>query len=145
MTSPPADAAVAAVIATYPEEVQARILAIRALIFRTAEQIPAIGPLTEALRWGQPSYLPATSRRGTTIRLAWNRLHPHTYSMYVHCQTSLVDTYATLYPDVFQLIGNREIRLNADQTIPTEELSHCIELALTYHLTRQSPPRHHQS
>jgi hypothetical protein len=65
--------------------------------------------------------------------------------MYVHCQTSLVDTYATLYPDVFQLIGNREIRLNADQTIPTEELSHCIELALTYHLTRQSPPRHHQS
>jgi len=55
MTSPPTDAAVAAVIGTYPEDVQARILAIRALIFRTAEQIPAIGPLTEALRWGQPS------------------------------------------------------------------------------------------
>jgi len=77
------------------------------LIFRTAEHIPAVGPLTEALRCGQPSYLTATSRSGTTIRLGWNRLRPHAYSMYVHCRTNLVNTFDTLYPDVFQLIGNR--------------------------------------
>jgi len=148
VTSRFTDAAVAAVIASYPENVRARVMTVRALIFRTAEHIPAVGPLTEALRWGQPSYLTATSRSGTTIRLGWNRLRPHTYSMYVHCRTNLVDTFDTLYPEVFQLIGNREIRFNADQAIPTDELSHCIELAMTYHLTHRSPPRsptdHHQ-
>ena len=27
-----------------------------------------------------------------------------------------------------------------DQAIPTDELSHCIELAMTYHLTPIAPP-----
>jgi len=83
-----------------------------------------------------------------TLTLGWNRLRPQAYSMYVHCRTNLVNTFDTLYPDVFQLIGNRQIRFNADQAIPTDELSHCIELAMTYHLTHRSPPRnptdHHQ-
>jgi hypothetical protein len=138
MTDQPADAAVAAVIATYPEEIQARVLALRALIFRTAEQIPAIGPLAETLKWGQPSYRPAMTGSGTTIRLGWNRLHPRAYSLYVHCRTDLIDTFDLLYPDLFQLIGAREIRFDAGEAIPTDELSHCIELALTYHLTRRS-------
>jgi hypothetical protein len=138
MTSRPTDAAVAAVIATYPADIQPRVLAIRALILRTAEENPTVGPLTETLRWGQPSYLPTTPRIGTTIRLGWDQRHPHTYSMYVHCQTSLVDAFGTWHPHVFDLIDNREIRFNADQAVPTDELGHCIELALTYHLARRS-------
>ncbi|MEV4510205.1 DUF1801 domain-containing protein [Dactylosporangium sp. NPDC049525] len=134
MTDRPVDAAVAAVVATYPGDVRAGVLAVRALILHTAGQLPAVGPLTEALRWGQPSYLPATSRSGTTIRLGWHRPQPHTFSLYVHCQTTLIETFATLYPDVFDLIGNREIRFATDRPLPTDELRHCIELALTYHL-----------
>jgi Domain of unknown function (DU1801) len=137
MTSPFSDAAVAAVIATYPEDIRPGVMAVRRLIFHTAEHTPAVGPLTEALRWGQPSYLTATSRSGTTIRLGWNRLRPHAYSMYVHCRTNLIDTFDTLYPDAFQLVGKREIRFDPHRAVPTDELSHCIELALTYHLTRR--------
>jgi hypothetical protein len=139
VTGPLTDAAVAAVIATYPEDVQARVLAVRAIIFRTAERIPAVGRLTEGLRWGQPSYLTATSRSGTTIRLGWNRPYPRTYSVFVHCRTNLIDTFDMLYPDVFRLIGNREIRFDVDEAIPIDELSHCIGLAMTYHLTPRSP------
>jgi hypothetical protein len=59
-----------------------------------------------------------------------------TYSMYVHCRTNLIDTFNTLDPDAFQLPGKRQI-LSTRTAIPTDELSHCIELALTYHLTHR--------
>jgi hypothetical protein len=79
MSTPFADAAVAAILATYPDDVRSRVMAVRALIFDTAERIPAIGPLTETLRWGQPSYLTTAPRTGTTIRLGHHRLKPHPF------------------------------------------------------------------
>lgn len=53
---------------SYPKEVAERLLRIRCIIFRTAEQAE-ISDLQETLEWGQPSYL---SKIGSTIRYDWS-------------------------------------------------------------------------
>jgi hypothetical protein len=53
---------------SYPKEVAERLLRIRCIIFRTAEQAE-ISDLQETLKWGQPSYL---SKIGSTIRYDWS-------------------------------------------------------------------------
>lgn len=60
-TRPFADPAVKAVFDAYPRSMRADLLALRALIFEAAAH-PAIGPLVETLKWGQPAYLPTTPR-----------------------------------------------------------------------------------
>lgn len=129
-----ADPDVAAVFGSYPDAIAAQLLAIRALIFETAGLTAGVGPLTEALRWGQPSYLTLSPKTGTMIRLGWHPARPGAWSMFVHCGTSLVGTAGALYPEKFQLIGKREIRFDQDHPVPATELSHIITLALTYHL-----------
>jgi len=64
-----ANADVAAVFRAYPAPLRARLLALRRLIFDTAAETDGVGPLDETLKWGQPSYLTAASRSGTTIRI----------------------------------------------------------------------------
>jgi Domain of unknown function (DU1801) len=134
MTAEIADRDVAAVFGSYPETIAAELLAIRELIFETARLTPGIGPLTEALRWGQPSYLTAAPRTGTMIRLGWHPARPGAWSVFVHCGTSLIGSAGALYPGLFQLVGKREIRFDDRHPVPATELSHIITLALTYHL-----------
>jgi hypothetical protein len=134
VTAEIADRDVAAVFGSFPGAIAANLLAIRALIFETARHTPGVGPLTEALRWGQPSYLTMSPKTGTMIRLGWHPARPDAASMYVHCGTSLIGTIGALYPGVFQLIGRREIRFDDQHPVPATELSHIITLALTYYL-----------
>ena len=56
--------AVDAVFGAYPKPVKAKLLALRRLIFDTADTTEGVGALEEALKWGQPSYLTAESRSG---------------------------------------------------------------------------------
>ncbi len=127
----------AAVFAAYPKRTQAKLLALRKLILETAEKTPGVGTLDETLKWGQPSYLTAETRSGSTIRI--DRVKPETgvteerYALYVHCQTTLVSTFRQLYRDELSFGGNRGILLDADQPLPKAALRHCIALALTYH------------
>ena len=67
----PAD--VAAAFATFPAAVRGRLLDVRRVIFATAEELEGVGPLTEALKWGEPAYLTAASKSGSTIRLGRSR------------------------------------------------------------------------
>ncbi len=73
MKGPPMDAiqelAVQAVFATYPNPLRARLLALPQLIFDVARENQAIGPLQETLKGGQPSYLIAQSKSGSTLRI----------------------------------------------------------------------------
>jgi hypothetical protein len=132
-----ADPAVAAVFDAYPARTQAKLLALRKLILETAAKTPGVGPLTETLKWGQPSYLTAETRSGSTIRI--DRVKPGTgddrerYAVYVHCQTTLVSTFRQLYRDELSFGGNRSILLETDRPLPKAALRHCIALALTYH------------
>ena len=132
MNPPAPGGAVGAVFESYPENVRTKLLAVRDLIFSTAASMTTVGPLTETLKWGEPAYLTEQSRSGSTIRLGWKASAPGQYAIYFNCQTSLVDTFRTLHPElVFE--GNRALLLAVDDDIPVASLDHCIELALTYH------------
>lgn len=128
-----ADPAVAAVFKAYPAEMRRRLLALRALVFDVAAKTEGVGRLTEALKWGQPSYLTEETKSGTTVRI--DRLKKGDgYALYVHCQSGLVPRFRALYPDTFRYEGKRALLFETDARLPVSELRHCIALALTHHL-----------
>lgn len=128
-----ADPAVAAVFAACPAGARKRLLALRELVFDVAAKTEGVGPLTETLKWGQPSYLTEGTKRGTTVRI--DRLKKGDgYALYVHCQSGLVAKFRELYPDTFRYEGKRALLFDTDARLPLPELRHCIALALTHHL-----------
>lgn len=129
---------VEAVFNAYPPAVREKLLGLRRLIFDTALATEGVGPLQETLKWGQPSYLTARTKTGTTIRIDHVGSVPGRFAMYVHCQTNLVATFRELYPDVLSYEGDRAIVFDRDDEIPEEILRHCIALALTYHLRKRA-------
>ena len=98
-----------------------------------------VGPLSETLKWGQPAYLTAESGSGTTVRIDRLKNRDDGYAIYFHCQSGLVDTFRTIYPDTFTYEGNRAIVLGAKDRVPVRALGHCIGLALTHHLRKKNP------
>jgi hypothetical protein len=131
------DPAVDAVFSAYPKPLKAKLLALRDLILDTAKTTKGVGALQEALKWGQPSYLTAETKSGSTIRIDRVKPSADQYAVYFHCQTDLVATFRELYPTEFGYGGNRSIILNAEDDIPEPELRHCVALALTYHLNKR--------
>ena len=61
--------AVEQVFRGYPNELRAKLMRLRQLIFEAAAGLEGVGPLDETLKWGQPSYLTSQSKSGTTIRV----------------------------------------------------------------------------
>ena len=127
------NAVVARVFAAYPPKMRRKLMILRQLIFDTAAEIDGVGEIEETLKWGEPAYVTAKSGSGSTVRIDWKKSKPSQYAMYFHCQTKLVDTFRTLFPDDFRYEGNRAIIFGADDAVPVEELSLCIAAALTYH------------
>jgi hypothetical protein len=126
---------VAAVFSSYPTRVRTKLLALRRLILDTARNTHGVGPLEETLKRGQVSYLTSESRSGTTIRIDRVKAAPDRYALYFHCQTNLVETFRELYPELVYG-GNRCILLDAAEKMPKDALSHCVALALTYHVNK---------
>jgi hypothetical protein len=133
--------AVEAVFRAYPAPVMANLLALRRLILDTAKTTTGVGALKETLKWGQPSYLTAETKSGSTIRIDQVKSAANQYAVYFHCQTDLVATFRELYPREFSFGGNRSILLNAGDEIDQPALRHCLALALTYHLNKRKPAR----
>ena len=129
VTLPKPPAAVKAVYDAYPKQARDQLLKLRTLVYETAASLPETGPVTETLKWGEPSYL---NKAGTTIRLAWSDKRPDVIGLFVNCQTTLLDEWRAHYSDMLDLIGNREIRLTLGAPLPLEPLRHCIAMALTY-------------
>lgn len=132
------DAGVAAVFKAYPPGLRARLVALRELVFDTASRTAGVGRLSEALKWGQPSYLTAESGSGTTVRIDRLKNRDDGYAIYFHCQSGLVDQFRELYPDTFTYEGNRAIVFDAKDRLPVRALGHCIGLALTHHLRKKT-------
>lgn len=137
------DPAVKAVFDAYPPAPRADLLALRALILDTAATTDGVGPLVETLKWGQPAYLPARPRVGTTVRIDALRDRPDGYALFVHCQSRLTDTFRQLYPGQFTFDGNRALLFTAGQPRADDALKHCIALALTHHLRKRRPKTGH--
>lgn len=124
---------VAGVFARYPPVVRRKMLALRALIFDTAAATPGVGKLEETLKWGEPAYLTTESGSGSTIRIDWKVKTPDRYAMYFNCQTTLVDTFRTLFPRDLRFEGNRAIILAVGDRLRVKDLQFCVAAALTYH------------
>lgn len=118
----------------FPIAARDRLLEIRALILAAAEATET-APLTEALKWGQPAYLPAR-KHGTTIRLGL--ANPETCALYVHCQTTLVDSYRQLFPTEFQYQTTRAVLIPTSGGYAAEALQQIAAMALTYHRDKAS-------
>ena len=80
---------VEAAFAAYDAELRQQLLDCRDLVFQVAAENSNIGPITETLKWGQPSYLTATTGAGTTPRLAASSDGQPT--LFVHCGTDLIE------------------------------------------------------
>lgn len=117
---------------TYPPAARAILLRLRDLVFETADGLEGVGPLTETLKWGEPSYLTEATKSGTTLRLAPSK-DGEGVSLFVNCRTTLVDEWRARFGDDLTLIGARELRLDLASPVPDAILRQCIAMALTYH------------
>ena len=133
MTSPAPPAPVAETLAGYPAELGRRLMEIRALIFDEAAQNPAIGPVQECLKWGEPAYLTPVTGSGSTLRLGPVRDQPDMAGLFVNCRTLLVDRFRTELPDAFRYRGDRAVLVPLDGALKETEMRRIIGLGLTYH------------
>jgi len=132
------DADVKAAFAAYPASVKADLLRLRDLVFDVAANTEGVGPLQETLKWRQPSHLTPQSKSGSTIRLDAIARQPGRYALYFHCQSGLVDHFRALYPDKFKFEGKRALLFETGKKLPEKPLRHCIALALTHHLRKNT-------
>ncbi|NND70559.1 MAG: DUF1801 domain-containing protein [Rhodothermales bacterium] len=129
---------VKAKFASYPPTLRKRLFALRRLIIDTAATTEGVGPIEEALRWGEPSYLTTQTKSGSTIRIGIVKGADDMYAIFFNCNTTLVETFRQIYPDLFNFSGNRAIHFHVDDTVPEDELRHCIALAQCYHLDKKT-------
>lgn len=125
-------AAVAKTFESYPPQIREKLLTLRELIYRTAVETDGVADLEETLKWGEPAYL-TTNKSGSTIRLGWKKSAPSQFALYFHCQTNLIETFRTLFPNEFKFEGNRAILFDEEAPLPMDSLAFCIAAALTYH------------
>jgi len=129
MTMP---ANVSDVFATMPEPARRVLMDVRDRIFAIAAETE-VGPLTETLKWGQPSYLTEATKAGTTLRLGLTK--GGQAAVFFTCHTRLVDGFRADFPDALTYLGNRGIQLDASVDWPA--LDHCLARALTYHRAKR--------
>jgi hypothetical protein len=140
--TPFANAAVARAFEAYPAPMRRQLLALRELIFRTAAATDGVGELEETLKWGEPAYLTSQTGSGSTLRIDWKKAKPTEYAMYFNCQTTLVETFKTLFPHEFVYEGRRAIVFKASEPVPADALAFCVAAALTYHRNRKGRAKH---
>lgn len=132
----PSATAVRAVFDAYDPKLREQLLMLRQMILDVAASIPDVGPIEETLKWGQPSFLTSRIKSGTTLRVDRLSKTDHRPALFVSCQTDLIDSFKTIYPNRFAYHGKRAIVLDFERPIHEEALRHCIALALTYKLRK---------
>ena len=131
------NAEVAAKFNAYPPNIRPKLLALRELVFATAAATEGAGDIEETLKWGEPAYV-TRNKSGSTVRIDWKAKNPDHYAMYFNCQTNLVETFRTLFPNDFKFEGNRALVFSLENELPEDSLSMCIAASLTYHLKQRN-------
>jgi len=119
-----------------PKNIKSKLLMLRELIFKIADEYSEIGTIEETIKWESPSYLTHSPKSGTTIRLSNIPANKDKYAISVHCQTSLISEFKEVFPEL-TYDGNRSIILDINEKLPTETLERFIYLALTYHYRKK--------
>jgi len=122
---------VAAVFDAIDPPRRAALIRLRALVLEAAAD--AAVQISETLKWGEPAYLPAKPRVGTTVRLNALKGSADGYALFLNCKTTLLEQYRHLYPEAFGYDGQRGVLLTTAREPDAAALKHCITLALTYH------------
>lgn len=128
------DAAVQAVFEGFTPEHRAALMALRALIFDVAAQTDGIGELVETLKWGQPAYLTAKPKTGSTIRLGVPKKGG--FAMFTHCQSTLIKDFSEQFGTEFTFDGNRAVLFEDGASVPEDPMRILIAPALTYHKSK---------
>ena len=121
---------------SYPNHIKPKMENLRSLIYEVAKSTDGVGEIEETLKWGEPSYLTSQTKSGTTIRIDWKPKNPDQIGVYVNCQTTLVNSFRTLFLDELKFEGNRAIYFPVGKAIPRKQLMICIAMALRYHLDK---------
>jgi Domain of unknown function (DU1801) len=127
----PMDPTVGAEFDAAPTPARLGMLALRSLILSVAEGLPQVGPVTEALRWGEPAYLTPVSRSGSTIRIGAPKAGG--FALYCNCRTSLIADFRNLMGSAYRYEGNRAVLFETVDDIHPEKLGLLISHALTWH------------
>ncbi len=114
---------------SYSEPLKRLFGEVRNLILAIGRETAVVGPLSETLRWGQPSFLTEETGSGTTIRV--DRFDNDALAVFVNCQTTLISDARTYFPEL-TFSKNRAIVLGVNEEVPYAQLSAFLELALTY-------------
>jgi hypothetical protein len=125
------DQKVRAVFDAAPAPARAGMLALRQLIFDVAAGLPQVGPVEEALCWGEPAYLTPVTRSGSTIRVGAPKAGG--FALYCHCQTSLIADFRDLMGSTFRYEGNRAVLFRDVEDIHPDKLALLVARALTWH------------
>ena len=118
------------VFKNYPDNVRNEMKYLRKLIEETAKKTEGITKLEETLKWGEPAFL---AKHGSTFRIDWKSKTPDQYAIYFQCSSRLVETFKTVFGNIFTYEGKRAIIFKLNESIPSNELKECIKAALTYH------------
>ncbi|GAB5410560.1 MAG: DUF1801 domain-containing protein [Balneolaceae bacterium] len=121
---------------SYPDHIKPKMNELRELIYEVASSTEGVGEIEETLKWSEPAYLTKKPKSGTTIRMDWKERSPDEIGIYVNCNTSLVESYRTMFSDELMFEGSRAILIRVDEPIPKEPLLICIQMALRYHLDK---------
>ncbi|WDR04055.1 DUF1801 domain-containing protein [Devosia algicola] len=132
---------VAGVLEGFPGPVRTRLMQVRAMIFSVAAETPGVGALTETLKWGEPAYLTAATKSGSTIRLGWPKDRPDCVAVYFICTTNLVATFRDIFATELEYAGERAVLLPIKGVWAEGALRHCIGMALTYHKAKAGAGR----
>jgi hypothetical protein len=106
------------------------------MIFDVATRLPEVGRITETLRWGEPAYLTAETRSGSTLRLGAPRSGG--FALYCNCQTSLIADFRDLAGARARISGNRAVLFAGVDDIDPALTAILITRALTWHLRKRS-------
>jgi TfoX C-terminal domain len=137
-TTPFTSAAVQAVFDSYPPALRKKLLALRQLILDTAASTEGVGEIDETLKWGEPAYV-TLNKKGSTVRID-RKKGLDRYAIYFNCNTTLVDTFRSMFPHSFAFEGNRAMVFGVTEPLPKKELAFCIGMALTYHQRTHGNP-----
>lgn len=115
---------------SFPADVCASLLEMRALIVDVQQSLPQQAQLQEVVRWGQLSYLTSERSVGSMIRLGMSSCGRPT--LFCHCVTRLIGSFREQYSQTFDFQGNRALIVKGAVSDCREALSDCIAQALTY-------------
>jgi len=124
---------VAACFDAAPDQARAGMLALRRLIFDCAAQMPEVGRVEEALRWGQPAYLTPETRAGSTLRIAAT---DEGFALYAHCQTTIIASFAETFPGLDRVEGKRALHFRDAGEVDPARHGQLVRHALGYHLRK---------